>query len=371
MDAVDFTDWQEVYRKLVYWEMQIDATEDKSMAEVLSAQKTEADHLFSNYVTDRYEEWISSPNADRPLQPYAMLKEEVFPILDDNPLFFIVIDNLRYDQWKMIEPEIARYFKIDEKIAFSILPTATAYARNALFAGMLPNEIKRRFPDLWVGEEEDEGKNNYEAELLEANLARNGLGIKWSYHKILKAEEGKHLNDNLDNLLNNPLNAVVFNFVDMLSHARTDMQMIRELAPDESAYRSLTKSWFHHSPLLELLKNLAHRNIKVVLTTDHGTIRVNKAQKIVGDRNTNTNLRYKLGKNLAFDEDEVFFHRDPEKIGLPKSTMSSTYVFAKNDTFFAYPNNYNHYVRHYKDTFQHGGVSMEEMLIPFITLSAK
>ena len=211
----------------------------------------------------------------------------------------------------------------------------------------------------------------YESELLEANMARNRVKERFTYHKILRAEEGKHLSENISNLMFSGLNAIVFNFVDMLSHARTDMQMIRELAPDESAYRSLTKSWFTHSSLIDTLRALSQQKVKVMITTDHGTIRVNKAQKIVGDRHTNTNLRYKVGRNLAFDEKEVYFHREAERIGLPKPNVSSTFAFAKDDNFFAYPNNFNHYVRHYKDTFQHGGISMEEIIIPFVTLTNK
>lgn len=372
MDAQDHHDWMEIYKKLVYWELEIDDTEDKSMVEVLSAQKVEADGNFSAFITSNYEDWITDPDIERPLLSHNLLKHKVFPEVGEEPVFLIVIDNLRYDQWKMIEPDVAELFNISsEEMYFSILPTTTSYARNALFAGMTPLEIARRYSDLWVDEEIDEGKNLKEAELLESNMARNRIQEKFSYHKILRAEEGKQLSENIPNLMNNKLNAIVFNFVDMLSHARTDMQMIRELAPDESAYRSLTKSWFTHSSLYDTLRSLANQKVKVMITTDHGTIRVNKAQKIVGDRKTNTNLRYKVGRNLAFDEKSVFFTREPERFGLPKPHVSSAYVFAMDDHFFAYPNNFNHYARHYTDTFQHGGISMEEIMIPFITLANK
>ena len=372
MDARDHQEWTDLYRKLVYWELEIDDTEDKSMVEVLNSQKVEADANFSDFVLRNYEDWISDPDADRPLLSHNMMKQEVFPLVGEEPVFMIVIDNLRFDQWKILEPEISDLFNIEsEEIYYSILPTTTAYARNALFAGLTPSEIARRYPDWWIDEEDDDKKNQFEKELLGSNIARNRMPDRFSYNKILKVEEGKNLSENISNLMSNDLNAIVFNFVDMLSHARTDMQMIRELAPDESAYRSLTKSWFAHSTLLDTLKALANQKVKVVITTDHGTIRVNKPQKIVGDRNTNSNLRYKVGRNLAFNEKQVYYHREPEKIGLPKSRVSSTFVFAKDDHFFAYPNNFNYYARHFKDTFQHGGISMEEILIPLITLSSK
>ncbi|MEM0941901.1 MAG: PglZ domain-containing protein [Bacteroidota bacterium] len=372
MDAQDYEDWADVYRKLIYWELQIDETQDKSMVEVLHAQRVEADSNFSDFIINNYEDWISNPDVDRPLLSHNLIKQEVFPLLEDNPVFLIVIDNLRYDQWKILEPEVLELFTVDsEELYYSILPTTTAYARNSLFAGTTPVEIAKRSPEFWIDEEEDDKKNQFEKELLEINLSKNRITNKFSYHKILRAEEGKYLSESISNLMGNRLNAIVFNFVDMLSHARTDMQMIRELAPDESAYRSLTKSWFSHSTLLDTLKALSTRKVKVALTTDHGTIRVNKPQKIVGDKNTNTNLRYKVGRNLAFDEKNVYFHREAERIGLPKSHMSSTFVFAKEDHFFAYPNNFNYYARHYKDTFQHGGISMEEILVPLVILSTK
>ena len=372
MDAQHYQDWKEVYRKLVYWELQIDETEDRSMVEVLNSQKSEAGSNFSDFVIRNYQDWISNPDVERPIMSHNLLKRKVFGEMGDVPVFLIVIDNLRYDQWKMIEPEVAQLFSVDsEELYYSILPTTTSYARNALFAGMLPLEIENKRPDLWVGEDSDDYKNNFEKELLEVNLRRNGIDAKCSYHKILKAEQGKQLHEGITNLTSTPLNAIVFNFVDMLSHARTDMQMIRELAPDESAYRSLTKSWFAHSSLYDILKTLAGQKVKVFITTDHGTIRVNKPYKIVGDKNTNTNLRYKVGRNLNFSEKDVYYSRDPGVLGLPKTNLSSTFVFAKNDHFFAYPNNYNHYVRFYKDTFQHGGISMEEVIVPFISLSNK
>jgi hypothetical protein len=284
----------------------------------------------------------------------------------------LLIDNLRYDQWKVIEPVIAEYFNVEkEETYYSILPTTTAYSRNAIFSGMMPSEMAKLQPDLWVGEDEDEGKNNFEDGFLEKQIKKNNLNIKFSYHKIKNLEAGRELADSINNLFQNDLNVIVYNFVDMLSHARTDMAMVRELAPDESAYRSITKSWLEHSPLLEIFRKISEKNAKVVITTDHGTIRVKRPFKIVGDKAVNTNLRYKQGKNLSYDGNKIMQAPKPERLFLPKMNVSTSYVFATEDQFFAYPNNYNYYVNFYKDTFQHGGVSLEEMIIPVISLSSK
>jgi len=306
---------------------------------------------------------------------HELLKKKVLPNIKERetPLFFILIDNLRVDQWKTIEPTIAQYFNIAEEDTYcSILPTTTAYARNSIFSGLLPLEMSKKYPDLWLDDDDDGGKNNHEAAFLEHQLKRYGLGdLKFSYNKVIHVSQGKQVFDDIHNLMHNKLNVIVYNFVDMLSHARTDMEMIKELAADEPAYRTLTQSWFQHSPLLDTLKFLADKKVDVVLTTDHGTIRAKKPYKIVGDRDTNTNLRYKQGRNLSYDPKSVLAISQPERFHLPKVNISSSYVFATEDHFFAYPNNYNHYVKYYKDTFQHGGVSLEEMIIPIIKLTAK
>ncbi len=372
-DNMNHEEWADVYKKLVYWELEIENTENQSMSDVLQMQKVEANVNFAKFVEDHYEDWLNDAHADRPILSHQLLKKKVFPLIDDNPLFLIVIDNLRYDQWKVLEPIINEYFNVEEETTYySILPTTTAYARNALFSGLMPSEIERLQPDLWMGEDDEGSKNNYEKEFLQKNLQRNKLGnIKMSYNKVIHVNQGKNVLDSVNNLYHNQLNAVVYNFVDMLSHARTDTEMIRELAPDEAAYRSLTNSWFIHSPLWELLRRLADKNVKVIITTDHGTIRTTRPYKIVGDKNTNTNLRYKQGRNLDYDDRYVFECKKPERFFLPKVNLSTTYVFATEDYFFAYPNNYNHYVKYYKDTFQHGGLSLEEVVIPFVQLSAK
>ncbi|OKL39867.1 T9SS response regulator signal transducer PorX [Pontibacter flavimaris] len=366
-------EWADIYKKLVYWELEIDETENKSMADVINMQKDEANSNFAKFIMDNYEDWING-DEEAPLMSHQLFKQRVFPMMkeSDRPVYFVLIDNLRYDQWKVLEPLISDYFSVDsEEMFYSILPTTTAYARNAIFSGMLPTEIAKKYPNMWVSDDEEEGKNLHEADFLDIQFQQNRITDKHSYHKITNVQAGRDLLSKFSNLDNNKLNVIVYNFVDMLSHARTDSNMVRELAPDESAYRSITKSWFLHSPLFDTLKAIAEKKGRLVITTDHGTIRVKRPFKIIGDRNTNTNLRYKHGKNLGYTDKDVFTVRKPERFFLPKANVSTTFVFAIEDYFFAYPNNYNYYVNYYKDTFQHGGVSLEECIIPYITLTPK
>ncbi|PWJ44137.1 T9SS response regulator signal transducer PorX [Sediminitomix flava] len=372
-DELDHEDWADLYKKLIHWDLEINQTEHKSMGDVMQMQKTEANVNFTKFIKANYLDWITGDNEEKPIFSDQLIKEKVIPHLsDERPLFFFLIDNLRLDQWKELEPLISEYFTFEEDTTyFSILPTTTSYARNAIFAGMSPLDISQKLPEYWVSDNEEEGKNNYESELLGLQLKKYRPQTKYSYNKIIHTQQSKQVLESLPNLMNNDLNAIVINFVDMLSHARTDLQMMKTLAPDEAAYRSLTKSWFLHSIWFEMLKFLANKDVEVIITTDHGTVRVQKPQKIVGDRNTNTNLRYKQGKSLNYDRKHVFGVADPEEIGLPKQEVSSSYAFASEDQFFAYPNNYNHYVKYYKDTFQHGGISLEEMIIPFVRMKPK
>lgn len=372
-EAMDFNEWAELYKKLVYWELEIDSANNRDMIEVLNTQKEEANNNFSRFIEQNYTTWLNDPDASKPVMSHTLLKKKVLPHLStESPLYLLVIDNLRYDQWKVLEPTVLEYFNVEEEDSYySILPTTTAYARNAIFSGMLPDEMEYRHRDLWVGEDVEEGKNLHEEEFLKRNLKRSNLNLRTSYTKITNVNSGKQLVDMIPNMSTNDLNVIVYNFVDMLSHARTDMAMIRELAPDESAYRSITKSWLEHSPLLEALIKISEQGGKLIITTDHGTIRVKKPFKIVGDRNTNTNLRFKMGRNLNYEDKNVLEGRDPEEYHLPKLNVSTSYVFAIEDYFFAYPNNYNYYVKYYRDTFQHGGVSLEEMIIPVVTLISR
>lgn len=372
-DNLSHAEWADTYKKLVHWDMQIQGTEGREMREVLETQWTEANQLFSQFIKKNYESWLNDAGSDKPLLSHQLLATKVLPLIDKKePIFFILIDNLRYDQWKMLEPFITEDFYVNEESHYySILPTTTEYARNSLFAGMMPSEIEKRFPAIW---EQDEGsRNQHEEELLRNFLERNKRAIKFSYNKIVHQQQGKNLLDQVVGLIKqNPFNAVVYNFVDMLSHARSDMDVLKELAPDESAYRSLTSSWYNFSPLRDMLKMLAAKGIQVVITTDHGTVRVDKAHKVIGDRETNSNLRYKEGRNLSYEESkDVFSVKKPNRFFLPSKTLSSSYVFAMMNTYFVYPNNYNHFVNLYKNSFQHGGVSMEEIIIPFVHLVPK
>ena len=371
-DYLDFEEWAEVYKKITNWELAFDKQEEADMQDVLDTQKVEANNYFASFIEDNYQDWLQHPE-EAPLMSHQLMRAKVFPQLGkEKPVFFLVIDNLRYDQWLILKPLVLEYFNmLEETSYYSILPTTTAYARNAIFSGLLPLEMANKLPDYWVGEDKEEGKNNFEDKFLAYQLKQAGLSVKWSYHKIIHTNQGKNLVDSINSLMQNDLNVIVYNFVDMLSHARTDMAMVKELAPDESAYRSLTSSWFSHSPLLEALKKISQHEATLIITTDHGTIRVKRPFKIIGDKNTNTNLRYKQGKNLSFDGSDVLVAKDPEKFKLPKTNVSSSYVFALKDQFFAYPNNFNYYVKYYRDTFQHGGVSLEEMIIPVISLTSR
>lgn len=369
-DNLSCAEWMDVYKQLVYWELELQGA-DSSMNEVLLMQKSEANNQFAKFVKRHYADWIQSDTE--PLMSHQLLKNKVLPLLkEDRQVVMIVIDNFRYDQWEVVRREIASLFTTrSDELYFSILPTATQYARNAIFSGLLPLNIEKMYPHLWSDEEDEGSKNQFEEELLVTFFKRMRENVKTMYEKVNDAESGRKLLENYARMRDYQLSVVVYNFVDILSHARTEMKMIRELIADESAYRSLTLSWFQHSPVYELLKKLSLDKFTVIITTDHGTIRVQNPIKVVGDRNVNTNLRFKQGKNLAYDAKSIFEAKQPEKLFLPRPNVSTSYIFATGDDFFAYPNNYNYYVSYYKDTFQHGGISMEEMLVPFAVLEPK
>jgi CheY-like chemotaxis protein len=373
MDRMDTGEWVDVYKKLVGYELSLANSDDQGILDILKMQKSEANNEFVKFYERNYHDWLYGNTDDKPTQSHTLLREKVFPALkEDKKVFFLLIDNLRYDQWKAIQPMISHYFRVEnDEIFYSILPTTTQYSRNAIFSGMMPNEIRKRYRKYWVDENEEGTKNQYEKELLEEQMKRFGINKRMSYNKILNLAAGKKLYENISNLMDNDFNVIVYNFVDMLSHARTEMEIIRELADDEPAYRSLMVSWFEHSSLFDIIKYLSERDIMLFISPDHGSIKVTDPVKIVGDRNVNTNLRYKFGKSLAYNAKEVFEVRDPEEYFLPKVNVSTAYVFGRANDFFVYPNNYNYHVKYYRNTFQHGGISLEEVLIPIITLSSK
>ncbi|HPG11186.1 MAG TPA: PglZ domain-containing protein [Chitinophagaceae bacterium] len=370
----DYNEWMDIYKKLVYWELEMQKSDSPEMQEVLQSQKSEANTEFFKFVSKNYADWVDPRSTDSPVMSHTLFQFKVLPHVEKGtPLFFILIDNLRFDQWKAIQPIFAESFRIQEEESFySILPTATQYARNAIFAGMMPVEIEKKFPAEWKNDDEQGGKNLHEEAFFNAQLKRLGKSdLKTSYTKVVNNQAGLDLVNNIHNLLNNDLNVIVYNFVDMLSHARTEMEVLKELAGDEMSYRSVTASWFEHSPLHQALKKIADKKIRIVLATDHGSVRVKTPCKVVGDKQTTTNLRYKHGRNLNYENKDVLAFRDPREAGLPVPTVNSSYIFAREDRFLCYPNNYNYYANYYKNTFQHGGVSLEEMIVPVIKMQNK
>lgn len=369
-DSYTLKEWEEVYRRLVYWELELSST-DGGMSDLLKSQKAEANNGFAKFVKKNYLQWMQNSD-ERPLMSPDIFKKSVFPLLNQGEkVFLVVFDNFRYDQWREIAKELADDFVFEEQFCLSILPTATQYARNAIFSGLMPSQIEQMYPELWVDEDEEDGKNLNEEQLIKTQLERYRRKNTFSYFKLNSSMESEKLVERIKNLMSNDLNVLVINFIDMLSHARTESRMVRELASDERAYRSITASWFKNSPVRELFRELAKLDVKIVVTTDHGSIRVNNPVKVIGDKNTNTNLRYKLGKNLSYNQKQVFELKNPKAVFLPAPNISTTYIFAQNEDFFAYPNNYNYYVGYYKNTFQHGGISMEEMLVPLVTMQSK
>src|SRR5215204_4056195 len=370
----DHNEWAGIYKELVHWELSLQRSDSPEMQEVFQTQKNEANTEFFKFISRNYASWVKEKATDKPVMSHTLMKDKVMPYVEKGtPTFFVLIDNLRFDQWRTIQPIFAESFRIVEEDSFySILPTATHYARNAIFAGIMPAEIEKRFPHLWKNDEEEGGKNLNEEEFIRTQLKNLGKGdLRFSYTKVVNNQAGLDLVNNIHNLMVNDLNVIVYNFVDMLSHARTEMEVLKELAGDETSYRSITASWFEHSPLNQALKKIADKNIKIILATDHGSVRVKTAAKVIGDKLTTTNLRYKHGRNLNYEPRDVLAFKNPREAGLPVPNVNSSFIFAKGDVFLCYPNNYNHFVNYYKNTFQHGGVSLEEMIVPLIRMTNK
>lgn len=365
-----YEEWAELYKKLIYWELRLEEIEDSGMFEILESQKIEANAQFCKFMEKNYEDWYQG--GDAPVMSHTLFKELIKPELKDSKTLLVVIDNLRYDQWLAFEDTLNTFYKKKKELPYySILPTATQYARNAIFSGLTPLDMEKKYPDWWKNDTDEGGKNLFEADFLGAQLKRLGLDLKWDYHKISSLKQGKQLSQNFKSHKDNDLTVIVYNFVDMLSHSRTEMEVIKELASNDKAYRSLTLSWFKNSPLLEVIQQAQNMGLKLILTTDHGTINVKQPSKVIGDKETSLNLRYKTGRSLTYEEKDVLEIKNPKDVNLPNINVSSSFIFAKNDLFFAYPNNYNHYVSYYRNTYQHGGVSLEEVVIPFIVLEPR
>ena len=367
-----FEEWEQLYKKLVFWELELENSNDPTMSEILEAQKSEANQQFGKFIEKSYPGWFEDYQA--PTMSHTLFKDKIANTLDTNQsTLLVVIDNLRYDQWKVIEPSINKYYKTqDDSLYFSILPTATQYSRNAIFSGLMPSEMEKLFPQYWKNDNDEGGKNLYEAQFLGAQLKRLGFNnLKYEYFKITNLKAGQKLAESFKSKASNDLTVVVYNFVDMLSHAKTEMEVLKELAANDKGYRSLTKSWFDNSPLLEIIKQAKELNFKLIITTDHGTINVKNPSKVVGNKDTSLNLRYKTGRSLSYEQKDVLAVKDPKSIYLPSSAMNSSFIFAKDSLFFAYPNNYNHYVSYFRNTYQHGGISLEEVIIPFVILNPR
>lgn len=364
--------WAELYKKLIFWELELENTADTGLMQILEDQKQQANTEFGKFVEKEYQYWINNPE-DAPVFSHQIFRKWVAPeVKSDQKMLFVVIDNLRFDQWKTFESIVNEYYKIEkETYYYSILPTATQYARNAIFSGMTPLQMEKKHPEYWKNDTDDGGKNLHEAEFLEAQIKRLRLDIKHKYFKITNLRDGVKVAENFKSYKDNQLITLVYNFVDMISHAKTEMEVIKELASNDKAYRSLTMSWFKNSPLLSIIQEARKEGYKLIITTDHGTINCKNPSKVIGDRNTSLNLRYKTGRSLTYQDKDVYAVKNPHDIQLPSINLSSSYIFAKSDYFLAYQNNYNHYVNYFKNTYQHGGISLEEMIIPFITLNPR
>ncbi|HOU98881.1 MAG TPA: PglZ domain-containing protein [Bacteroidales bacterium] len=371
--ADNIDDWKNIYKNIIYFENQLEQTDNDSMLGVLQAQRIESNHSFCKYIKNNYVQWFSDTKSSLPLNSANLLSKKYFPLLKSEPkMALILIDNLRFDHWEAISKFFYNDFNIESDLYLSILPTTTSYARNALFAGLMPSEIEKIFPEIWKNDDDEGLKNLYEEELMKKQCLRLGVSDSFFFKKIIANNDGRNFSENIHNTIQKYNHGVViYNFIDILSHSQTESRTMRELANSDESYRSLVVSWFEHSPLFEIMKKLAEEKYTLFVTTDHGSIRVEKPIKVIGERNLNTNLRYKQGRNMNYNPKEVFEIKDPAKVYLPKSMVTSSYIFATQNDFFAYPNNYSQYVGMYRNTFQHGGVSMDEMLVPYAILKTK
>ncbi|RMF61716.1 MAG: response regulator [Calditrichaeota bacterium] len=375
MSPLSPDDWIEMYLKLTTWDVELDSVGDKNLREIVHNQRRECNVEFGKYVERNYADWVNSSEENRPTLSNDVIKQFVYPELSEGKkVVFVVIDCMRLDQWLALEKFFYDFYTIEKFYHFSILPTATPYSRNAIFSGLFPSELEQRYPEMWAqGEDDDYSRNRNESELMYDQLRLLGLKLKKEprYSKIINVEEGRQLERDLNSYLDTPLLSIVVNFVDILAHSRSDLPILKEIAPDEASYRSLTSSWFEHSSIYNIFKKLAKEDVTIIITSDHGSIRCMRGTKVLGDRETSTNLRYKYGRNLKVDSKHAFIITDPLECKLPKRNFNINYIIAKEDYYFVYPTNYHKYLAYYRDSFQHGGISMEEMILPVIKLQPK
>ncbi|MDR2890634.1 MAG: response regulator [Alistipes sp.] len=376
--AGTFAEWKNIYKKLVGWEIELAGSRDESIRDVLTYQREEAGGEFCKFVRRSYAGWINDRDGDTPLMSHTLMRSAIFPEVErtaarGGKTTLLLIDNFRYDQWLAVRNLVTDDYDVaSEDFYCAILPTATQYARNAIFAGLTPLAIDKVLPDKWLNDNEEGGKNRYEEDFLRRQMQSQGKTWRVTFDKLVRPEQGRRLIDNIQRVYEADFSVIVYNFLDILSHARTETEIIRELTEDDDAFRSLTRSWFEHSDLLTIMRLLRARGHKVIVTSDHGTIRVDNAIKMVADRETSQNLRYKTGRRLSgYHPRDVYEVARPEDIQLPRSNLSSSFVFACGRDYLIYQNNASQYTRYYRHTFQHGGISMEEMIVPYIVLEPK
>jgi DNA-binding response OmpR family regulator len=371
--APDWRNWAEIYLKLVEWDLEFDLLGETGLEETHLEQKKECNALFSDYVAENYTRWIRGEDA--PVLSVDVLDRFVIPHLRKNKqVYFIVVDCLRLDHWLAIEPLLQPYYYIDQSCYYSILPSATLYSRNALFSGLFPLELSEKFPQYWLENSENQtSTNRFEKQLLQSKLRNAGLRLKpgLRYFKIFDAKGGNEYIRQVSSFERISLSALIVNFIDILTHQRSQLDVLQQIAPDESAFRSLAKSWFAHSALFEILKIISPRDAVVVLTTDHGSVLGNRPTKAFGNRQTSTSLRFKVGTDLACDEGQAVYIKQPNSYKLPAESSNKNYIIAKDDYYFVYPNQFHEYTRQFRGGFQHGGISMGELIVPVVTMTSR